>query len=183
MRTTYVDKLQNKKIVESTLVGVLHSVISSGFEFRFRALGFSMQPAIQDGQMISVKALGEKAPAINDIIAFIHPAHGKLYVHRIQQVKSGFYLCQGDNLSMPDGWIPEENIVGRVSVVNPDEQPADATDARDVNRSLLNVILKTAGKNRWCGKMAISYYTLRYLFKTVFPSQQQAIAEEENGGV
>jgi len=91
------------------------AVLGRGASFRFRAMGGSMYPLIENGDVLTVVPLGRRALAPGDIVEFLHPGHGGLRVHRVVGRRNGAYLVQGDGLSEPDGWIPRENILGRVT--------------------------------------------------------------------
>ena len=87
---------------------------------RFKIVGHSMEPQIEDGQSILVSVLPYwfKKPQINDIVAFKDNS-GKVLIKRIAKVKNGEYFMQGDNQedsldSRKFGFISKNQIVGEV---------------------------------------------------------------------
>ena len=93
------------------------AVLERGVSFRFRALGGSMYPMIENGDVLTVAPLGRRALSPGDVVEFLHPGHGGLRVHRVVGRKNGAYLVQGDGVTEPDGWILRENILGRVTEI------------------------------------------------------------------
>ena len=93
---------------------LLEAVIDKRAAFRFKAKGFSMSPFIKDGDIVTVSPLFG-VPALGDVVAIIHPETEKLIVHRIIGKRKDFYLIKGDNVCEIDGFIPDKNIIGRVT--------------------------------------------------------------------
>jgi phage repressor protein C with HTH and peptisase S24 domain len=91
------------------------AVLERGVSFRFRAMGGSMYPMIENGDVLTVAPLGRGTLSLGDVVEFLHPGRGGLRVHRIVGRRNGACLVQGDGMSEPDGWIPRENILGRVT--------------------------------------------------------------------
>jgi hypothetical protein len=100
------------------LIDLMQAVHEKGLPFRFTAGGHSMAPFIKDGDVICVSPFALNAPGIGDVVAFIHPETQLLCVHRVLSLDGDSFLIQGDNMqSNPDGMIPREAIVGRVTLV------------------------------------------------------------------
>jgi hypothetical protein len=100
------------------LIELMQAVHAKGLPFRFNAGGHSMAPFIRDGDVICVSPLAFRAPGLGDVVAFIHPETKLLCVHRVQSANRDGFLIQGDNMpEKPDGMIPREAIVGRVTRV------------------------------------------------------------------
>ena len=93
------------------------AVLERGVSFRFRAMGGSMYPLIENGDVLTVAPLGRGTLSLGDVVEFLHPGHGGLRVHRVVGRRNGACLVQGDGMSEPDGWIPRENILGRVTEI------------------------------------------------------------------
>ena len=93
------------------------AVLERGAAFRFRAMGGSMYPMIENGDVLTVVPLGRRAVSPGDVVEFLQPGHGGLRVHRVVGRRNGACLIQGDGLTEPDGWIPRENILGRVTEI------------------------------------------------------------------
>ena len=91
-----------------------------GCAFRFRVKGASMAPFIQAGDILTVTGSAEGYD-IGEIAAFVFPSDKrKLIVHRIVSKRNGMYLLKGDNIPARDGFIPEDNMLGKVARVERD---------------------------------------------------------------
>jgi hypothetical protein len=100
------------------LIELMQAVHAKGMPFRFSAGGHSMAPFIRDGDVVCVSPLASRAPGLGDVVAFIHPETKLLCMHRVLSVSGDSFLIQGDNMpEKPDGMIPREAIVGRVTRV------------------------------------------------------------------
>jgi len=98
------------------LIELMQAVHAKGLPFRFSAGGYSMTPFIRDGDVITVSPLALHAPRRGDVVAFIHPKTNRLCLHRVLSVHGGSFFIQGDNMpERPDGVIPREAILGRVT--------------------------------------------------------------------
>lgn len=93
------------------------AVLERGVSFRFRAMGGSMYPMIENGDVLTVVPLGRRALSPGDVVEFLDPGHGGLRVHRVVGRRNGAYLLQGDGVTEPDGWVTRENILGRVTEI------------------------------------------------------------------
>jgi signal peptidase I len=97
---------------------LMQAVHAKELPFRFRAGGHSMAPFIRDGDVICVSPLASRTPRPGDVVAFIHPETRLLCIHRVLSIKEEGFLIRGDNMpERPDGRIPREAIVGRVTRV------------------------------------------------------------------
>lgn len=105
-----------------SLTEIMREVLAKGKPFRFRARGLSMSPFIKDGDVVTVSPLGSTAPRVGDVTAFLHPATGKLVVHRIVRERSGRYDLKGDNAAESEGALPVERVLGVVTRVERDGQ-------------------------------------------------------------
>jgi signal peptidase I len=96
---------------------LIEAVHEKGASFRFQANGFSMTPAIRDGDVITVSPLGNIMPRRGDVLAFRHPERPQMLVHRVLHSKGKKYFIKGDNCPEADGWIPAENVLGLITKV------------------------------------------------------------------
>ena len=96
---------------------LIEAVQEKGASFRFQARGYSMTPAIRNGDVITVSPLKNLLPRRGDVLAFRHPDRTQMLVHRVLHARVGKYLIQGDNCPIADGWIPAENILGLITRV------------------------------------------------------------------
>jgi len=100
------------------MIELMQAVHAKGLPFRFNAGGYSMAPFIRDGDVICISPLASRMPGPGDVVAFIHPETELLCMHRVLSVNGDNFFIQGDNLpEKPDGLIPREAIVGRVTRV------------------------------------------------------------------
>ncbi|MBE0664262.1 MAG: S24/S26 family peptidase, partial [Candidatus Aminicenantes bacterium] len=96
---------------------LIEAVHEKGASFRFQAKGYSMTPAIRDGDVITVSPLKDIMPRRGDVLAFRHPERPQMLVHRVLHTQVRKYFIMGDNCPEADGWIPAENILGLISKV------------------------------------------------------------------
>ena len=74
--------------------------------------GSSMQPLIRRGiDPVTIVPL-QRPLKKGDVILFTTNP-GRFVVHRVWKLKDGFVCPLGDNCWNPDGWIPEENVLGQ----------------------------------------------------------------------
>jgi len=97
------------------LVSLMRGVLAKGASFRFQAKGFSMSPFIKDGDLVTIAPLSENGPGLGDVVAFTHPKHGKLVVHRVIGRRRDTYVIGGDNTPDLDGDVPAKNVLGYVT--------------------------------------------------------------------
>ena len=100
------------------MIELMRAVHARGLPFRFSAGGYSMTPFIRDGDVITVSPLASQPPRVGEVVAFIHPETKLLCLHRVLSVHGDSFFIQGDNMpEKPDGVIPREAILGRVTGV------------------------------------------------------------------
>ena len=100
-----------------SLVGLVQAVFEKGAFFRFQAKGSSMSPFVKDGDIVLLAPLSRGHLRIGDIAAHVSPGTGKLIVHRVVGKQNRDFLIKGDNTPDADGFVPKENILGRVTKV------------------------------------------------------------------
>jgi signal peptidase I len=101
-------------------VAALTLLLREGRSVRFRAHGWSMFPAIRDGELITVAPLGGSPVRTGDIVLF-RRRRGAV-AHRVVgvQVSHGRVmriLARGDAADSPDAPIAPERLLGRVIAV------------------------------------------------------------------
>jgi signal peptidase I len=99
------------------IMELIEAVHEKGASFRFQANGYSMTPAIRNGDIITVSPLKGIMPRRGDVVAFRHPERPQMLVHRVLHSQVKKYFIKGDNCAEADGWIPAENILGMISKV------------------------------------------------------------------
>jgi ribosomal protein S18 acetylase RimI-like enzyme len=94
---------------------LIKGMMERGVPLRTMVRGFSMQPFIRDGDVVTISPLKGKEASPGDVVAFVQPESGRLAVHRvISRAHSGF-LIRGDNCPHADGTVSPENILGYVT--------------------------------------------------------------------
>jgi len=88
-----------------------------GADFRFKAAGYSMTPAIRSNDVITISPLKEIPPFVGEVAAFRHAHTDRLMIHRVVRKKKGIFFIKGDRARHMDGNIPLENILGVVTRV------------------------------------------------------------------
>jgi signal peptidase I len=107
----------DRPLAGAALGELSRAVLERGVSFRFRAMGGSMYPLIENGDVLTVAPLGRRPLCPGDVVEFRDPGHGGLRVHRVVGRRNGACLVQGDGVAAPDGWVPLENILGRVTEI------------------------------------------------------------------
>jgi signal peptidase I len=96
---------------------LIEAVHEKGGSFRFQAKGYSMTPAIRDGDVITIAPLKDIMPRRGDVVAFRHPERPQMLVHRVLHAREKKYYIKGDNAPEGDGWVSAENILGLITHV------------------------------------------------------------------
>jgi hypothetical protein len=95
-------------------------ILNSGHRVRFQASGVSMQPFIQNRDILEVAPLAGKRIKRGDVL-MVDAGEGRLLVHRVVKLDRSdgvsIYLIKSDSCAAPDGWFRLENILGRIEVV------------------------------------------------------------------
>jgi len=99
------------------LIEIISALREKGASFRFQANGFSMGPAIRDGDHITLAPFGDLLLGRGDVLAFRHPDRPQMVVHRVLRKRKNSFYIRGDNAPDADGWIPVENILGLITQV------------------------------------------------------------------
>lgn len=94
------------------------SLLLAGKSVRFNAVGDSMFPFIQNGDLVVVEpAIPERLKA-GDVI-FYEDVTGNCLLHRILRKRSlegsSEFQIQADNILSPGGWVSAEQVFGRLS--------------------------------------------------------------------
>jgi signal peptidase I len=99
----------------SRLFGALtQSLLSEGLGFRFRACGRSMQPTIQDGEVLRVRPVAVETLRRGDIVLFAdglsYKAHRLVWINPAQ----GTFIACGDAGAVTDRAVDTGKILGLV---------------------------------------------------------------------
>lgn len=97
------------------------SILAEGEIVSFRAKGFSMQPAIRDGDILYIKGVLPSSLKRGDIL-FCKDGSDRATVHRLVGIKKGrggfVFTTKGDAMPWADGPVPEEKTLGKVIAVS-----------------------------------------------------------------
>lgn len=104
----------------AALTDLLQAVVSRGSLFTLQAKGFSMSPFIKDGDMVTLSPLNRAFPRMGDVVAYIHPAIKRVFIHRVVRKKGDSYIMKGDNSLEGDGPVLAAKILGLVTRVDRD---------------------------------------------------------------
>jgi signal peptidase I len=99
------------------VVELIAAVREKGADFRFKAPGGSMRPAIRNNDLVTLSPLQGLSPFAGEVVAFRHPQSNRLFLHRVIRKKEKLYFIRGDRLQWVDKHIPVENILGVVTEV------------------------------------------------------------------
>lgn len=109
----------------STFSGLSAEILREGKSLRFQAHGSSMTPLLRDGDFLLVKTADPSAIRIGHVV-LCNISSSCLVVHRVIQKRSTSkgisFSIQGDQKQEPDGWIQEEQILGRVVEIHRSDQ-------------------------------------------------------------
>ena len=100
-------------INNDVLIGLIRKTVDGGLSLRLNVRGFSMAPFIKDRDMVTIKKFGGRAHIWGTPAVYIHRC-GKLVVHRVVGMRGKYYMLKADNSLAPDGYIPQEDLLGRV---------------------------------------------------------------------
>jgi hypothetical protein len=79
-----------------------------------------MSPFIKDGDMVTLSPLNRALPRMGDVVAYIHPAIKRVFIHRVVRKKDDSYIIKGDNSLEGDGPVLAAKILGLVTRVDRD---------------------------------------------------------------
>jgi len=92
---------------------LISELIAGGYGLRFQAVGRSMLPTIQDGEIVHVKPVTADMLRIGDIVLIRTCEQFK--AHRIIRKRGQSFITRGDSGIDSDGEIRCDQILGRVT--------------------------------------------------------------------
>jgi len=95
-------------------------VLNTGSSLRFQATGWSMHPAMQDGDRLLIAPLsGAELKRGDVVLAWLEG--DRPVVHRIVRVRRHegvrWLLLKGDRVAAADGWLRADAVLGKVSAI------------------------------------------------------------------
>ena len=79
--------------------------------------GYSMNPLIRGYRDYVTIIPPDRPPVTGDIVLFHEAGRERYVVHRVWKIQDGRVLTWGDNCREADGWIPAEDVWGRVVLI------------------------------------------------------------------
>lgn len=93
---------------------LLQAVLERGVPIRMPVRGQSMQPLIQDRDVLLIEPMDDTSPRLGDVVAFTLGSPERLVVHRVIARHGEKWRLRGDNCNVEDGLVASRNILGRV---------------------------------------------------------------------
>ncbi len=115
-------------IREPGALELVQTLLRQGVTVRIRVSGDSMRPLLHSGELVEVVSLRGKAPCLGDIL-FISSRQKTPVIHRLIWRRRNRHgglqlLTKGDACLGVDGFIPAEQVLGRVERIFPADQNA-----------------------------------------------------------
>jgi signal peptidase I len=107
----------NFSLSGSELVDLIEPFLQGGEPIKLRVRGASMQPLIQDGDLVTLAPAGNGEIGLGDVVAVRRRESSGIVLHRVVKIAPGGFLIQGDNAGRPDGVFDPRSILGRVTQV------------------------------------------------------------------
>jgi ribosomal protein S18 acetylase RimI-like enzyme len=108
------------RVTNRVQLELMRGVLERDLSFRFEALGFSMMPFVQHGDILTVAPLAQRVLRAGDVIAFVQADTARLAVHRVIATRPDGVIVRGDNCPEADKSIPHANVLGVVTRVERD---------------------------------------------------------------
>ncbi len=91
---------------------IIKNQLNSNLKIWLRVDGNSMYPFLQNGDKVLVSKINSRKVRIGELCLF--QAKGSLFTHRIIGFGKSKVLFKGDHNLVPDGWVFEKQIWGRI---------------------------------------------------------------------
>ncbi|WP_420208556.1 S24/S26 family peptidase [Candidatus Electronema sp. JC] len=112
-------------IREPGALDLVQTLLRQGLTVRIRVSGSSMRPLLQGDELVEVAPLGQAIPCLGDIL-FVRSRQDSPIIHRLiwQRSRNGRtqLLTKGDACLGFDGFIPAEQVLGRIERIFPADQ-------------------------------------------------------------
>lgn len=129
--------------------GVLSvELLHMGRQVRFQARGSSMHPLVRDGDILLISPRAQGVARVGEIV-LCTTGSGQVLVHRViarRRSNGGMaVLVQGDRAVRPDGWIPWNQVHGRLVEITRGDQVFSMTASAVVNLGVLMALAQRIG--------------------------------------
>jgi hypothetical protein len=98
------------------LLELMVAALARGASVRFTARGFSMDPFVRDGDVLTVAPV-RRRPGLGRVVAVRDAVSGRLVVHRVVAHATRGVLVRGDAAGQADGVADPPNVLGVVVAV------------------------------------------------------------------
>jgi len=109
-------------LVGPAVVELLRTILSKGKSFKLRTKDFHMSPFIKDGDAVTVSPLAESSPRVGDVVAFVQAGTEQVRILRVVRKRGDSYVMKGDCARETAGFLPRDNVLGRVTQVQRDNR-------------------------------------------------------------
>lgn len=104
----------------ATFLGLSEALLDEGYGVRFRAGGTSMQPAIEDGDAITVTPVALTDVRRGDVLLYRH--NRRIIAHRVVDIRTtgteiAAFVLRGDAKTACDRPVAPDQILGRVVAI------------------------------------------------------------------
>ena len=109
------------------------ALLAEGVPVRFRASGSSMEPAIRDGELVTVAPPHGGRVRRGEIV--LYASGRRLLAHRVRGAEEdgSVLICQGDHWRCDQEAVGRDAVIGRVVAIGPsDAAPAKRSEFRRV---------------------------------------------------
>jgi hypothetical protein len=102
----------------SDFLELLRPLLDGGHTVRFQAHGVSMTPVIRNGDTVTVSPISAYSIQLGDVVAAESPLMGRVVLHRVIKREPGGLILRADNAGVPDGFVAERAVMGKVVCVH-----------------------------------------------------------------
>lgn len=118
------DRLPEFVLGSAGLAELVLEMVGRGYDLRVRVRGLSMWPFIKDGDVVRVSPVDDQGLQLGEVAALVHPATGKLVLHRVVGRCRDGLIIKADRAETPDGVFAPGDVAGRVRCVERGGRPA-----------------------------------------------------------
>lgn len=102
----------NKYLTHKEFISLAEEILGSGNQLSFTARGSSMSPFIRNGDTVTLASCGDLL-SVGDVVLFKAAEH-RMLLHRVVKKQQMGILTMGDTSDSDDGFIPFNNVLGKV---------------------------------------------------------------------
>jgi len=99
------------------MVAILQALLAQGRVVRMRVQGWSMHPALREGDVVWLEPAAAERVHLGDVVLY-RTTDGRPVIHRVcRRIRKGKRLhlyLEGDRGAVPGEWVEGEQVLGRV---------------------------------------------------------------------